>query len=173
MLKTRISAYIQDTNNRDWPLKLEAITQAINRSPSVSLGYLSPSQVRSPLDEPAVREAQSKLAAKMTEKQRNRYFPKPDSYHDMLSLAKQYDETEQPLRSGDFCYKDVIRKAFTKGIGDKRKEIFIISEVIKNRSVKRYKLLNLNFNPVVGTYYQQNLRKVPKDGCPTSPGFFK
>lgn len=173
MLKTRISSYLQDTKARDWPLKLANITLAINQSPSVSLGYLAPAEVRSPLDEPKVRLAQARLAAKMSQKQRDRYFPKPDSYQDMLRRGKQYDQTVQPFRSGDFCYKDVIRKAFTKGTDEKRGEIFIVDEVIKNRSVKRYKLLNLNFKPVVGSYYEQNLRKVPTAACPTSPDFFK
>ena len=173
VLKNRISSYLQDTKARDWPVKLPEITLAINRSPSVSLGYLAPAEVQSPLDEPRVRLAQARLAAKMTQKQSERYFPKPDSYHDMIQEAKQYDQTVQPFRSGDFCYKDVIKKAFTKGTDQKRGEIFIINEVIKNRSVKRYKLLNINFKPIVGSYYKQNLRKVPLAACPTSPGFFR
>lgn len=60
------------SGNKNWVDTLPVITKNINDTSTVSLGYLCPSEIRDARDEPLVRAAQAKLAAKMTEKQRKR-----------------------------------------------------------------------------------------------------
>jgi hypothetical protein len=164
-------------NKGNWVAALPKLTWAINHSPCVSIGDLAPADVKSPLDEPMVRAAQAKLAGKMSEKSRDRYFPKVNSYEDMLRLSKDYELKPQQFVPGDFVYKDDITegtKALKKGTVAKRGvKTFIIDEVLKNRSPLRYKLLDLNFKKVVSSYYAKSLRKVPIDGHPTSRDFVK
>lgn len=159
----RVVPYLRLNSTKNWVDVLPTITESINKSPCVSIGYLSPADVKSVLDEPMVREAQLKLAAKMTEKQQNRYFPRQHSYAEMVeaSLAPSLR-----FHKGDFVYLDKIQKSFSKGTDEKRGEIFLIDSVLKVLPV-RYKLLNLNFN-VKGDYYSQNLKMVPKEAWPTS-----
>ena len=152
------------TSKTNWPEALPYITSSINRSPCVSLGYLAPAEVKSALDEPMVRNAQQQLAKKMTDKQQNRYFPKPNSFQDMIKASLKDD---QPFHKGDFVYLDKIPKALAKGTDEKRGEIFIVSQVQKKIPV-RYLLLNLKFEKVGTSYYTSNLRMVPEEFRPTS-----
>jgi hypothetical protein len=107
----------------------------------------------------------------MSEKQRKKYFPEKDSYKIMVDSAKMYDEQDHKLRLGNFVYRDVVQGPLDKGTS-RKKDICIISEIIKNRSVTRYELLNLRFEKLVGPFYAANLRNVPKDGRPTSDKFY-
>lgn len=110
----------------------------------------------------------------MTPKQRLRYFAPEDSYKEMLRSSQAFENEKQPFKKGDFVYRDYLPKgAFAKGTDEKRGQIFIIDEVLKDRKVKRYKLLNLDFKPVLGSCYKENLRKVPVAARPTSTDFFK
>jgi hypothetical protein len=133
---------------------------------------MAPIEIKSHLDEPKVRLAQKKLAATMTEKQRARFFPKLDTYNDMIRAADEYVKKKSPaLPLGSFVYRDYIPGVFDKAsFSEKRGEIFIISEVIFNRSVYRYKLKSLSLEQQVGSYYRENLKLVPKSGQPTTVG---
>lgn len=109
---------------------------------------MAPEQVQSILDEPRVRKARQILASKMTEKQRLKYQPPIDSYKDMIKYAS--DTTEPFWKVGEFCYKDQTPKQFRKGTDEKRSKVYIIERVVKNRRVKRYFLVDLNFKAVTG-----------------------
>lgn len=172
-VKDKLFANITYNKDRDWPSFLPAITKSINDSPCISIGNLAPSSIQSGLDEPKVRLAQKQLAETMSDKQRNHYFPAKDSYKTMVDSASSYDQDQQQFSLGEFVYRDIIKGPLEKGTSDKRKEVCIISEIIKNRSVTRYGLLNLNFSKLVGPFYKQNLRRVPVDGRPTSLDFYK
>ena len=113
-------------------------------------GNLAPIDIRSHYDEGKVRLAQKELAARMTPKQRARYFPKLDTYKDMVRLGEEYykekEKKKQALRPGVFVYRDIKPGTMHKAsFSEKRGEIFIIKRVIFERSVYRYQLLNLAF----------------------------
>jgi len=132
----------------DWTKPLQKIVQGINATPKISLGNLPPNSIQSALDEPRVRNAQKDLAAGMSLKQRQRYFPKIDSYNDMVAFAEKYHK-EQPhdLRPGVFVYLDYIPSAMTKAtMSEKRGKVYIIKAVKYDKSVRLYKLMDLNFH---------------------------
>lgn len=173
VLKRRLKAYVRETKNSNWVEGLPKMTWAVNHSANVSLGDLSPAEVNSALDEPKVRAAQIKMAGKMSEKSRDRYFPKPDSFEDMLHHSEEYDSQQQPFKPGDFCWLDDPKKPFMKATDPKRKSMYIIFEVFKNRRPVRYRLLDLLFNKKVSSYYLKQLRPVPVSARPTSLDFVR
>lgn len=169
-VKQRLFAYMRFKHVTNWPELLKEVTDLINQSPCVSIGYLAPNDIKTRLDEPRVRLAQQKLAAKMSQKQRERYFPRKDSFREMVKLSKEYDQKDQKFPVGCFVYLDIIKSPFEKSTGsEKRGQVFIVETVIKNRSIKRFKLMNLDFKILPGTFYEQNLRKVPPAAHPTNP----
>lgn len=109
----------------------------------------------------------------MSDKQRNRYFPKIGSYDEMVRAAPAVTGKPRVFQKGDFVYLDKIPGQLAKGTGEKRSEICIINQVInavpvRNVDPVRYRLLNLNFKVKTGTFYAQNLRLVPESERPTS-----
>ena len=143
-------------NHRDWVSALPEITLAINRSACISIGWLAPASIFSSLDEPRVRRAQELLANKMSEKQRERYFPKKDSYKDMVKRSGSFDKLPQPFSVGDFVFLDALSKGtLTKGTEEKRSKIYVIQEILKGQKVTRYNLVDLAFKPVTGSVYRQ------------------
>ena len=109
----------------------------------------------------------------MTEKQRERYFPRQDSYKEMLQLSQNYNEKTQKFKKGDFVFLDLPRKAFQKSTGtEKRGMIYIIDSIVINRTIKRYYLVDLNFKKLPGIFYEKNLRQVPEQIHPTKPSAY-
>ena len=156
-------------SDSNWPAALDSIVAGLNQSPSVALGWETPASVQSILDEPRIRQAKKDLAAKLTEKERAKYFPKMDSFQDMILAQKENTSGPQKWSVGDFCYKDETPKKFKKETDEKRGTVYIIDRIITNRTVKRFFLKDLNFRAQLGAVYEQNLRKVPHDALPTSP----
>jgi hypothetical protein len=174
VVKRRLYHYMDETRNANWPAKLPDITNAINHSPCVSIGDLIPASIVSPLDEPRVRAAKAKLGAKMSGHERNKYFPAPTSFDEMQKMVKGYDENKEPFKKGDFCYLDKVKETMTKGTDRKRGDlIFIVDTVYINKNPRMYKLIDLNFKPVLTRAYGPQLRNVPPSGRPTSEDFYK
>ena len=91
----------------------------------------------------------------MSEKSRLRYFPPPESYQDMLHYAEQY-EKKKLFPPGSFVYLDLVRKAFHKGTStQKRGTVYIVESVVKYKQIRRWRLMDLNFQKLPGTYYLQ------------------
>jgi hypothetical protein len=154
VVKRRLMAYVNDSGNANWPSKLQDITAGINHSPCISIGNLLPAQVQSPLDEPKVRAAKAALAAKMSQHERDRYFPAPTPFDEIEELAQQNDNSKKALHKGEFVYKDKIPEVGTKGTDEKRSDVYVVSSVLKNRKPPLYKLLTLNFHQEEGTFYR-------------------
>jgi hypothetical protein len=51
----------------------------------------------------------------MSEKQKDRYFPKLGSYKELLKRTSDYYARPQKFHTGDYVYLDTPKKTFTKG----------------------------------------------------------
>jgi hypothetical protein len=129
---------------------------------------LSPADIKSPLDEYLVRDARDKLAAVMSPRQKERYFAPPESYKTLLENVKKFDAKPQDINVGSFVYLDKPKKAFAKGSDQKRGQVFIVYEILKDQNVPRYELMDLAFKKLTSSVYRQNLRVVPPSGRPNS-----
>ena len=143
-IKRRLYSFLNSKGVKNWPEALPKVTKNLNNTPMKALGFLAPNQVQTGLDEPKLRAAKAELAAKMNPKQRERFFPQPETFTAMLRNVATFDSKKQPFSCGDFVYKDVIPGALAKSTDNQRGEIFIISEILKSKDIPRYKLLNLN-----------------------------
>ena len=144
------------------------------------------------MDEPRVREAKKQLASKMSEKQRNRYFPELPSFNQMVSNLENYDKQDHKLKLGSYVYLDRVPTAFAKSDEYKRGRVFFISDILRHENPLRFKLKGL-LNPpeeipgklekwkqmtfliifYLGSYYEPELRLVPDAARPDLTTFWK
>jgi hypothetical protein len=168
VVKNRLYRHLDSAGSRAWPAALKLVTQNINDTPMKALGFMSPNQIQSGLDEPAVREAKLALANKMNPKQRDRFFPEPMTYTQMMSNKKKFDSTQQKYHVGSFVYVDKVAGPLTKASEEqKRGQVYIVSEIIKTATFPRYKLINLLKVHLPASVYGSNLQPVPKVAWPS------
>ena len=79
-----------------------------------------------------------------------------------LNLYKMRIENEKPsLKAGDivrvYLYRDLFQKGYKPNYS---KEIFKVKKVLHSSPYKKYKVVDLNGNPVRGSYYKKELYKI-------------
>jgi hypothetical protein len=164
------------SGTHDWVSDLAKVTESINNSPMEALGFETPNSVRSGFDEPRIRAAQRELASQMTPKQRERVFPKKETYEDMKANMEEYEKNmPHDVEIGTCVYLDRTEDKFAKADEVKRERVYIVDEILTHLRPVRYKLVGLLDppEPIPGSYYRKNLRLVPKEAQPGSGTYFK
>ena len=105
---------MRSAGDRNWPSLLSQITDAINRSPQISLGNLAPNDIKSSMDEPKLRQAIAKLKSEMTEKQREKIFPEFQDYRVLERNEEKFKTEKQKIYLKDYVYVDYGKEPMTK-----------------------------------------------------------
>ena len=101
MVKRRLYRLMRTLYTKNWPSNLQAIVRAINNSPNSAIGYLKPSQIKSPLDDPLIDNAIG--------------VPQDASFETQVQNQKTYEQNSANLQVGDHVYLDFAAATMEKG----------------------------------------------------------
>ncbi len=92
MVKRRLYRLSRTLKTRNWPKYLNLITRAINNSPNSAIGFLKPSDITSPLDDPKVDNAIG--------------VPQEISFQQQKKNQRKYEKQVKELQKNDYVYLD-------------------------------------------------------------------
>ncbi len=101
MVKRRLYRLMRTLYTKDWPTYLQAIVQAINNSPNSAIGFLKPSQIKSPLDDPLIDNVVG--------------VPQDASFQTQVENQRHYEKNKNNLQIGDHVYLDFPAATMEKG----------------------------------------------------------
>ncbi len=101
MVKRRLYRLCRSLLTNDWPKYLQKIVSALNNTPNAAIGFLRPSEIKSPLDDPKI---DSKIGV-----------PEDTSFEEQRRNQKMYEENKKLLQVGDHVYLDFPPSTMEKG----------------------------------------------------------
>ena len=101
MVKRRLYRLCRTISTNNWPRYLRDVVTAINNSPNSALGYLKPSEIQSPLDDPKIDAALG--------------VPEDISFEKQMQNQKEYERNKTNLQVEDYVYLDFNPKTMHKG----------------------------------------------------------
>jgi len=105
VVKRKLFMMLRQFLSKDWVKYLPTVTESLNLQPRPALGYLSPSQVTSPFDDPTLERAK-----------RLHHVPerKEPSVEEMIKNQKDFDKSNSAFKPGSFVYKNFLPNSFDK-----------------------------------------------------------
>ncbi len=101
MVKRRLYRLCRTLKTKKWPKFLKQITKAINNSPNSAIGFLKPSDIKSPLDDPKIDD---KIG-----------IPEDVSFEQQAKNQQEYENNNKNLQQGDYVYLDFPPSTMEKG----------------------------------------------------------
>ena len=102
MVKRRVYRLCRSLLRKNWPKYFTQIVNSINNSPNAGIGFLRPSSITSPLDDPKVDLVKG--------------VPEDVSFQDQEINQQRYEATGQKnLQVGDHVYVDFAPSNLAKG----------------------------------------------------------
>jgi len=105
VLKRKLFMMLRHNLSHDWPRYLLTVTKSLNLQPRPALGYMSPSQIQSPVDDPTLREAKKHHNVAQAKE--------PDIETKFRNQAK-FEASKSPFQVGNYVYKNFLPHAFDK-----------------------------------------------------------
>lgn len=105
LVKSRLFRLLRHKVTDDWPKYIPYIVKALNERPLEKLGNLRPIDVKSPLDDIKVQQAQKTAGVEP--------FSEPD-WNVQIENQKKYEKSPKNLQVGNFVYKDDPQRVFRK-----------------------------------------------------------
>ena len=115
VIKRKLYMMLRQFMSKDWVKYLPVVTESLNLQPRPALGYLSPSQVTSPVDDPTLERAK-----------KMHHVPqrKELSVEEMIKNQKHFDNSNSPFQPGKYVYKNFLPNAFDKSYDTQESIIF-------------------------------------------------
>lgn len=117
LVKKRLFQCLRAKLSEDWPHYLPFVVSALNQRKLKKLGYLSPIDIKSSLDNVKVQEA---LKSKNIEP-----YSQPD-WRTQEKNQTDYENSKAELQVGKFVYKDDPTKVFSKSFHTQVKFCFSV-----------------------------------------------
>jgi hypothetical protein len=137
LIKTRLEKYMAETKSRKWYSALQNIVDGINNSYNRNLGF-APAQIKTKADQKTA----------------------------FLNLYKSRLGTDPPktkLAVGDKVRVSLLKDTFAKGYSQKfSNSLYTISKVIPKNNINLYKLTDSESNPLLGSFYVNEIVPVKK-----------
>ncbi len=152
IVKRRLFRLLRTLRKENWPDYLESVVKAINNSPNIAIGFLRPSEIKAPEDDPKVDKAKG--------------LKEDVSFQDQEEKQKKYERNSSLLQKGDHVHADFGPSVFAKGFDSPNYQLYKISRVDAGKFPVLFKLEDLAKDPVPGYFYKEQLTKAlpPKDG---------
>ncbi len=152
IVKRRLYRLLRTLRTTDWPKYLAQVVSAINNSPNSAIGYLRPSDIKTPEDDPKVDKAEG--------------LKEDVSFQQQEENQKRYEENKNTLQKGDHVHADFGPSPFAKSFDSPNYQLFRIARVDAGKVPVLYKLEDLLNDPVEGYFYKEQLTKTnaPIDG---------
>ncbi len=149
------------TNN--WPKYLKTVVQALNNTPNKAIGFLKPSEIKSPLDDPKIDAVVG--------------VPEDITFQDQIRNQESYESETKNLQIGDHVFMDfppaTLQKSFDSPVCClylnmyiyislffsllKNYQVYKISFVDAGKHPVLYTLVDLMDDPIPGHYYEAQL----------------
>jgi len=121
VVKRKLFVMLRDRVSEHWPKYLPVVTENLNLQPRPALGYMTPAQIQSPMDDPAVQRAK-KL----------HHIPQQEepSQEEQEQNQKDFEASNSPYKVGNYVFKNFLPNAFDKSF-DTQVSIYILSSFLK------------------------------------------
>ena len=117
-MKKRLFQCLRSKLSADWPHYLPFVVSALNERPLQKLGFLSPSDIQSSLDDVKVQQALKAHKLKS--------YSQPD-WRTQEKNQSSYENSNSELQVGKYVYKDEPRDVFSKSFHTQVKKNLLIS----------------------------------------------
>ncbi len=101
MVKRRLYRLCRTLSTNNWPYYLKDVVSAINNSPNAAIGYLKPSEIQSPIDDPKIDAVLG--------------IPEDISFQEQMENQTEYEGIKRNLQVEDYVYLDFNPKTMDKG----------------------------------------------------------
>ncbi len=102
MVKRRLYRLLRTLQIKNWPRYLDSVEKALNNSPNAAIGFLKPSSISSPLDDPQIDAAIG--------------VPEDKTFQEQRKNQAEYEKMgESSLQVGDHVYMDFPPATLEKG----------------------------------------------------------
>lgn len=106
IVKKKLYMSLRGTLSQDWIKLLEITVNALNKTPTPRIGFLTPNSINSEIDSVKIQEAK---------KAHNIKILKEDNFKKQLKNQKDfYESTTQKFKINDYVYLDFNQKLFDK-----------------------------------------------------------
>lgn len=105
VVKRKLFMMMRQKRSTNWPVFLKVVTDNLNLQPRPALGYMSPAQIQSPMDDPTVERA----------KQRHHVPERTDpSAEEQKRNQDEFNKSDSPFKVGNYVYKNFLPQKFDK-----------------------------------------------------------
>lgn len=101
-VKARLYRCMRSLLSQNWPKFLPLVTAALNATPNVAIGNLTPDSIKSNMDDPKIDDALGGIKRLPSGKERE-------------ENKEAYEQQQDALKAGDFVYADFPHNQFNKG----------------------------------------------------------